>query len=166
MIVQCNNCHKKFDLDANLIPEEGRLLQCSACNNTWFFKKKKIETPQEVTIPEIQNNKEEVTIPEIQNNKEEVTISPKKDHVNSSEKSLNDEIENVKEEKIIEPLPDKKNYRILNILVVSIISFAAFIIIIDTFKTPLGKIVPNTELLLYNLYETFRDIGLFIRDLF
>ena len=49
MIVQCNNCHKMFDLDANLIPEEGRLLQCSACNNTWFFKKKKIETPQEVT---------------------------------------------------------------------------------------------------------------------
>ena len=154
MIVQCNNCHKKFDLDANLIPEEGRLLQCSACNNTWFFKKKKIETPQEVTIPEIQNNKEEET------------ISPKKDHVNSSEKSSNDEIENVKEEKIIEPLPDKKNYRILNILVVLIISFAAFIIIIDTFKTPLGKIVPNTELLLYNLYETLRDIGLFIQDLF
>ena len=154
MIVQCNNCHKKFDLDANLIPEEGRLLQCSACNNTWFFKKKKIETPQEVTIPEIQNNKEEET------------ISPKKDHANSSEKSSNDEIENVKEEKIIEPLPDKKNYRILNILVVSIISFTAFIIIIDTFKTPLGKIAPNTELLLYNLYETFRDIGLFIQDLF
>ena len=154
MIVQCNNCHKKFDLDANLIPEEGRLLQCSACNNTWFFKKKKIETPQEVTKHEIQNNKEEET------------ISPKNDYANSSVKTSNDEKENVKEEKIIEPLPDKKNYRILNILVVLIISFAAFIIIIDTFKTPLGKIVPNTELLLYNLYETFRDIALFIQDLF
>ena len=153
MIVQCNNCHKMFDLDANLIPEEGRLLQCSACNNTWFFKKK-IETPQELTKLEIQNNKEEET------------ISPKEDHVNSSEKYSNDEIKNVKEEKIIEPLPDKKNYRILNILVVSIISFTAFIIIIDTFKTPLGKIAPDTELLLYNLYETFRDISLFIRDLF
>ena len=154
MIVQCNNCHKKFDLEANLIPEEGRLLQCSACNNTWFFKKKKIDTPQEVTKPEIQNNKEEET------------ISPKIDDANSSEIPSNDEIENVEVEKTIEPLPDKKNYRILNILVVSIISFAAFIIIIDTFKTPLGKIVPNTELLLYNLYETFRDIGLFIQDLF
>ena len=101
MIVQCNNCHKKFDLDANLIPEEGRLLQCSACNNTWFFKKKKIETPQEVTKPEIQNNKEEET------------ISPKNDDANSSEKPSNDEIENVEVEKTIEPLPDKKNYRIL-----------------------------------------------------
>ena len=157
MIVRCNNCHKKFDLDANLIPEEGRLLQCSACNNTWFLKKKKIETPKEVAIPKIQNNKEEETIP------------PKEDYANSSEKSSNEEIENVKEEKIIEPLPgkkNKKNYRILNILVVSIISFTAFIIIIDTFKTPLGKIAPDTELLLYNLYETFRDISLFIRDLF
>jgi len=154
MIVQCNNCHKNFDLEANLIPEEGRLLQCSVCNHTWFFKKKKIETPQEVTKPEIQNNKEEET------------ISPKNDDTNSSEKPSNDEIENVEVEKTIEPLPDKKNYRILNILVVSIISFAAFIIIIDTFKTPLGKIVPNTELLLYNLYETFRDIALFIQDLF
>jgi len=154
MIIQCNNCHKKFDLDANLIPEEGRLLQCSACNNTWFFKKKKIETPQEVTKSEIQNNKEEET------------ISPKNDDANFSEKPSNDEIENAEVEKTIETLPDKKNYRILNILVVSIISFAAFIIIIDTFKTPLGKIVPNTELLLYNLYETFRDIGLFIQDLF
>ena len=154
MIIQCNNCHKMFDLDANLIPEEGRLLQCSACNNTWFFKKKKIETPKEVTKPEIQNNKEEET------------ISLKNDDANSSEKPSNDEIENVEVEKTIEALPDKKNYRILNILVVSIISFAAFIIIIDTFKTPLGKIVPNTELLLYNLYETFRDIGLFIQDLF
>ena len=154
MIIQCNNCHKKFDLDANLISEEGRLLQCSACNNTWFFKKKKIETPKEVTKPEIQNNKEEEN------------ISPKNDDANSSEKPTNDEIENVEVEKNIEPLPDKKNYRIFNILVVLIISFAAFIIIIDTFKTPLGKIVPNTELLLYNLYETFRDIGLFIQDLF
>ena len=154
MIIQCNNCHKKFDLDANLIPEEGRLLQCSACNNTWFLKKKKIETPQEVTKLEIQNNKEEET------------ISLKNDDANSSEKPSNDEIENVEVEKTIESLPDKKNYRILNILVVSIISFAAFIIIIDTFKTPLGKIVPDTEFLLYNLYETFRDIGLFISDLF
>ena len=118
------------------------------------FKKKKIESPQEVTKPEIQNNKKAET------------ISPKNDDANSSEKPSNDEIENVEVEKTIEPLPDKKNYRILNILVVSIISFAAFIIIIDTFKTPLGKIVPNTELLLYNLYETFRDIGLFIQDLF
>ena len=40
MIVDCNNCNKKFDINENLIPVEGRLLQCSGCNKKWFFKKK------------------------------------------------------------------------------------------------------------------------------
>ena len=39
MIIACNNCHKKFDIDSNLIPEKGRLLQCNSCNHKWFFKK-------------------------------------------------------------------------------------------------------------------------------
>jgi len=41
----------------------------------------------------------------------------------------------------------------------------AFIIIVDTFKYPIGKIVPNVEFILYNLYESIKDISLFIRDL-
>ena len=39
MIITCNNCNKKFDLDSNLIPDKGRLLQCASCNHKWFFKK-------------------------------------------------------------------------------------------------------------------------------
>ena len=59
----------------------------------------------------------------------------------------------------------QKNFKILNIFVVTIISFIAFIIIVDTFKYPIGKIVPNIEFILYNLYESIKDISLFIRDL-
>ena len=59
----------------------------------------------------------------------------------------------------------QKNFKILNIFVVTIISFVAFIIIVDTFKYPIGKIVPNVEFILYNLYESIKDISLFIRDL-
>ena len=40
----------------------------------------------------------------------------------------------------------QKNFKILNIFVVTIISFVAFIIIVDTFKYPIGKIVPNVNL--------------------
>ena len=40
MIITCNNCNKKFDLDSNLIPEKGRLLQCNSCNINGFLKKK------------------------------------------------------------------------------------------------------------------------------
>ena len=71
----------------------------------------------------------------------------------------------LKDEPLIKP-KKQRNFRILNLLVVSIISLAAFIIILDTFKTPIGKIVPNIDLLLYNLYETFKDLVLFIKDLF
>ena len=31
----------KFDIDSDLIPEKGRLVQCSKCNNKWFFTKDK-----------------------------------------------------------------------------------------------------------------------------
>ena len=43
-------------------------------------------------------------------------------------------------------LEKQKNFKILNTLVVTIISFVAFIIIVDTFKYPIGKIVPNVEI--------------------
>ena len=43
MIIECINCHKKFQIDSNLIPSEGRSLQCGLCNHTWFFSKNEIE---------------------------------------------------------------------------------------------------------------------------
>ena len=43
MIIDCNKCHKKFDIESDMIPEKGRLLQCSNCNHKWFFKKKFFE---------------------------------------------------------------------------------------------------------------------------
>ena len=41
MIIKCENCNKKFELEESLIPDSGRLLKCSNCENTWFFTKKK-----------------------------------------------------------------------------------------------------------------------------
>ena len=43
MIIICISCNKKFDIDSNLIPEKGRLLQCNGCNHKWFFKKEVIK---------------------------------------------------------------------------------------------------------------------------
>jgi uncharacterized protein YqhQ len=55
--------------------------------------------------------------------------------------------------------------KIISYLIVAIISFVALIIVLDTFKTPLNNIFPNLEQILFNLYETFEDIGLFFKDL-
>ena len=39
MIINCPYCEKKFEVDENLIPHNGRLLKCGSCDQTWFFNK-------------------------------------------------------------------------------------------------------------------------------
>ena len=51
MIISCQNCSKKFDVEDNLIPENGRMLQCSSCDYKWFFKTP--ETTETITLEEI-----------------------------------------------------------------------------------------------------------------
>ena len=54
MIISCPNCNKKFNIDNKLIPETGRLLQCSSCNHKWHYTITK--AINELTIKEkIQN---------------------------------------------------------------------------------------------------------------
>ena len=51
-------------------------------------------------------------------------------------------------------------------LLVFFITLIAIFILIDTFKSPLINIFPSLENVLFNLYETLKDIKLFIIDLF
>ena len=51
-------------------------------------------------------------------------------------------------------------------IIVFFISFVALIILIDTLKTPLINIFPGLEVILFNLFETLKDIKLFIIDLY
>ena len=169
MIITCNNCNKKFDIDTNLIPDRGRLLQCASCDHKWFFKKevleKKVSPINEVTsIDNVnifdQNNSsinDEESVSDAPNNEVEIDL----------EEGIKEKIEiNIDESPKENTKPKKqKNFKILNILVITIISFIAFIIIVDTFKYPIGKIVPSVEFILYNLYESIKDISLFISDL-
>ena len=169
MIITCNNCNKKFDIDSNLIPDKGRLLQCASCDHKWFFKKEVLENTvspidEDISIDSInifdQNNSST-------NEEESVSDAPKDEVEVDLEKETKEKIEiNIDESPQVNTKPKKqKNFKILNIFIVAIISSVAFIIIVDTFKYPIGKIVPNIEFILYNLYESIKDISLFIRDL-
>ena len=181
MIIICNNCNKKFNLDSNLIPHNGRLLQCASCDHKWFFKKEVLENTLSPIAKDIDNDNVNIVVQNnLSNNNEinpselpmeEIKVDIEEEHnekikVNNEEEpkikidaNINESIQvNTKQKK-------QKNFKILNIFIVAIISFVAFIIIVDTFKYPIGKIVPNTELILYNLYESIKDISLFIKDL-
>ena len=50
-------------------------------------------------------------------------------------------------------------------LVLLFAAVIALIILLDTFQIQLSSIFPNLELFLYNLYETVKDMSLFIKDL-
>ena len=101
------------------------------------------------------------------NDEESISDAPNDEVEVDLEEETKEKIEiNIDESPHENTKPKKqKNFKILNIFVVTIISFVAFIIIVDTFKYPIGKIVPNVEFILYNLYESIKDISLFIRDL-
>ena len=155
MIIECINCNKKFEVDPDLIPEKGRSLQCGSCGHKWFYKKDLSETSLK-TDNEI-NNEEE---------KQEITISKENTEKLSIQEEINEE-KNLNEVSK-EDKPEKKSNifnKITSYLIVIIISFIALIIVLDTFKTPLSNIFPNLEIILFNLYETFEDIGLFLKDL-
>ena len=179
MIITCNNCNKKFNIDSNLIPDMGRLLQCASCDHKWFFKNEVLENTVNPIVKDNDyvnvldqvnpiNNKE-INPSDISKEETEVDIEEEHDEkikVNNDE-APNKKIDaNIDENTTVNAKPKKqKNFKILNIFVVVIISFVAFIIIVDTFKYPIGQVVPNIEFILYNLYESIKDISLFIRDL-
>ena len=156
MIISCEKCDKKFNINSDLIPEKGRLLQCSSCEHKWFFKRIQIEEKtllfDEIITDEMEekssiNNKNVY----LQSNK---TKTPKK----FKDKNLD-----LKTDKNIQK--KQKKLKILNKILVLIITFAAVTILIDTFKVQISKIYPNIEFVLYNLYESFKDLFLFFKDL-
>ena len=156
MIIECINCNKKFEVDSTLIPGTGRNIQCGSCSHIWFF------------TPKLQNTSEIL----IENNESNKIVEPKvSKRIIKKDKSLSDKKTN-EIEKFKAPVKYNKKINILslnNILsyfIVSIVTFISLIIVIDTFKSPLNNIYPNTELLLYNLFESVKDIILFIKDLF
>ena len=169
MIITCNNCNKKFNIDSNLISDKGRLLQCASCDHKWFFKKEVLENT--VSPIDDETGTDSINIFDQNNstiNEEESLSNAPKDEVEVDlEEETKEKIEvNINESTQVNTKPKKqKNFKILNIFVVAIISFVTFIIILDTFKYPIRKIVPNIEFILYNLYESIKDISLFIRDL-
>jgi predicted Zn finger-like uncharacterized protein len=150
MIISCINCNKKFNVDPELIPNKGRNIQCGSCNHIWFFKKSD-QNNQLVSESIFQNNQSKNTAPKLSKS--------------TSIKKL--KIDKAKNTEIIEyqPLSKFTFTKFLSYILVLIISFVSLIIILDTFKSQFYDIFPNLEFFLFSLFETLKDIELFIKDL-
>ena len=158
MQISCPNCSKIFEVNDNLIPLEGRLVQCGSCDHKWFYKntvnksqEEKIQIKSKIISDEIKISdnsviektpliKKTISIPITKNTKKKDKINHKKDHT--------------------------KNVKIkFKFFLVLIISILAMILLIDTFKMQISIVFPEIIKILNNLYESLTDIYLFFKDL-
>ena len=138
MIINCNKCNKKFNVDDRLIPPKGRVIQCGNCSHIWFFKN---------------NNDINLDTINLDNQKSKQI----------TEKTIQKSKYPIKNKKNIE-----KDYlkNILKSLLIILITFFAVVICIDTFKIHISSFLPGILPFLDNLYSTLNDIRLFVKDLF
>ena len=162
MIIECPCKKKKFNIDINLIPAEGRNLQCGSCDRIWFYKKEDpILEPQQINEDiATKENEESESSNDDKSNYQKIK-QPIKEN-----KKLKSELPAIKKSESKTELDKQtQNSKFFSYLIVFIISLGALIILLDTLKSPLINIFPGLEVLLFNLYETLKDIKLFIIDL-
>ena len=150
MIIICENCNKKFEVNSKLIPKTGRTIQCGSCNHVWFFNKNK-----EISINSIETKIQKKT-PIIDQDMDIEGQNISKIKINNKR---NYELTKYK---------DKSDFsfgKFLSYILVTIISFVALMILIDTFSSPLYQLFPTLEPIVFSLFETLKDIELFIKDL-
>ena len=149
MIIECQNCNKKFDLEDKLIPLKGRLLQCGFCHSQWHQLPNIItSSPKEKVIDKVDISNEEVK------EKDEVKEQPTK-----------------KKKKIKSKARDKQEFKNKNIgffsyIFIFLISIIALFLIAETFKYQINNIFPNFGNYIILVYETLNNILILIKDLF
>ena len=154
MIIDCPCGKKKFNVKDELIPAKGRLLQCGDCDREWFFSKdtNNIEENNAVKFDE-EIAQESFGIIDDKYDDEVFEEDKKEEPTNELERP-----EKIKKQKT-------KQFSFFKLLLVFIISFIAFVLIIDTFIVQISEYFPFAEKYLDNLYQSIIDISLFFQNL-
>ena len=148
MIITCPCGDKKFNVDGSLILNEGRTLQCGFCDEKWHFKPSDKKLENDYIKKDIKIKK----------------IDPQ-EKVPSEVDKIISEAEKIKSTDTISVSKNSENFKFINFLFLSIITFTALILILDTFKFQINNTLPGFNLLLDNFYESLKDIYLFFKDL-
>ena len=162
MIIECTNCNKKFRVDDDLIPENGREIICGSCNHAWHFK------PEKTSEKSLVLDDEMVALQK-KPNQDNTDFQEDFSNTKSEKNTKNDQIKFSNKTKVDLKIDTKNTYsktsNFFSYSIVVIISFIALIILVDTIKSPLINIFPGLEIVLFNLFETLKDLRLFIIDL-
>ena len=158
MIITCPNCKKKFNIDPTLINNEGRDLKCGSCDHVWHYKVEDVNSTALTLNENIDNSQTEPHENKTEN-----------DEIVKNNETISKNLTHKKQGKPNNLSLDKKKNigsKFFSYLVVFFISLIALVILLDTLKTPLINTFPSLEVFLFNLFETLKDIKLFIIDLY
>ena len=156
MIISCPNCNKQFKINPSLIPDNGRDVKCGSCDHVWFYK---IEDNKIEPLP-LNDDFADKEIEDEIDNKIEENINE------SNDVSLQKDIDDKNDKPVKNKIKKNTSGKFFSYLLVSIISFVALIILIDTLKVPLINVFPGIEIILFNIFEILKDINLFIIALY
>ncbi len=189
MIVVCKNCLKKFAVKDSDIPSRGRTVQCGNCSRRWL----QMPIHSSVTSDNLDADKD--SNQDLSKNEFMASDGKKYKFLGSqwaemlpsgksgrlARKKISKELNILagkkqdKQNKIIQKsnqsvnqYQEKQNngMGIFSFLVVLLISVAAIILLLDTFKHQLISFFPNLENYLVYVFETLNNIYIIIKDLF
>ena len=149
---------------SDAVPEDGRDLKCGSCDHVWLYKVEDVSSIPLTLNENVHNN--EIELDEIEkkidNEYTKDQLVSKK--ITDKEKKTKRIIE--KQKSISEDENRNNGSKFFSYLIVFIITLIALVILVDTLKTPLINTFPSLEVILFNLFETLKDIKLFIIDLY
>ena len=146
MIINCQSCNKNFEINDQLIPVNGRLVQCGFCNSKWH------QLPQvETTKVEPIDKKKELDKPK--------KLIKKRIDIQKEEKKLT--ISRSAKTKI-----KTKKIGFLSLILIILISTVATFLVIETFKIQIISSWPQADVYINHVYETLENIFILIKDLF
>ena len=188
MIIECKNCLKKFTVRDIDIPIKGRTVQCGNCSTQWLqMPITALVTTEDLDVDDVDQDysKNEFIASDGKNYKflgsqwAEVLPSGKAGRL--AKKKISQElnklagITQVKKSKTIDKSNQSANqYQeteargmgIFSFLIVLVISVAAIILALDTFKNQLIPFFPDLENYLIYIFETLNNIYIIITDFF
>ena len=187
MIIECKNCLKKFTVRDIDIPIKGRTVQCGNCSTQWLqMPITALVTTEDLDVDDVDQDysKNEFIASDGKNYKflgsqwAEVLPSGKAGRL--AKKKISKElnklagITQVKKSKTINKSNQSENqYQeteargmgIFSFLIVLVISVAAIILALDTFKNQLIPFFPDLDNYLVYIFETLNNIYIIIKDL-
>ena len=191
MIIECKNCLKKFTVRDIDIPIKGRTVQCGNCSTQWLqMPITALVTTEDLDVDDVDQDysKNEFIASDGKNYKflgsqwAEVLPSGKAGRL--AKKKISKElnklagITQVKKSKTIDKSNQSANQSanqyqeteargmgIFSFLIVLVISVAAIILLLDTFKNQLIPFFPDLGNYLVYIFETLNNIYIIIKDL-